>query len=184
MENKSLLRRLAAGAAVLAVTGATLLGGASAAQAQPPVPPSGPIYFDPTSGIEHTIISGTTAGPCDQVGADGTVPNALQVYVTGPSKFAPDPVNAPYGVAFTAATQFGFSTTQPNTFAARVSFKEMALELGLSEVPVGDYVVDFRCVDELFIDRVYQTYTGTITFTTPTSFTAPGAPTPTPVPAA
>ena len=176
MRPNSLLHRLGAVVAVVAVTGAALLTGATAAQAQIDPPPSGGIYFDPTSGIQATVVGGTTAGPCD-VGAS----NALQVYVTGPGPFAPDPNLRPYGVALQGATPIGFSKTGPNTFLSRLPFIDLARELGLSAVPVGDYVVDFRCVDEWYLD-VYQTYTGTITFTTPTTFTAPGAPMPTPAP--
>jgi hypothetical protein len=139
------LRRLAAGATVLVVAGAGLLVSEVANAAS-----SGGITFFPTTGSDVTVVAGDTSGPCDVAGS-----NAFQVWVTGPGPFAPnDAAGRPDGVAFRAATKAGFSKTGPNHFTARISFKDFAKELGLTAVPVGDYAVDFRCVDEGTLDPV------------------------------
>lgn len=171
VRTNALSRRFAAGATVLAVAGAGMLV-AEAANAQTP---PGTITFNPPAGTDQTIIAGITSGPCDVGDSD-----ALQVFVTGPGPFAagafPD---TPNGVTFRGAQTEGFSKTDPNVFSGRVSFVDLAREVGLSAVPVGTYTVDFRCVGELSL-QVFQTYSSTITFTTPTTYATSGARPPAP----
>lgn len=163
------LRRLVT-ALVVAVAGMSLVF-AGAASAQPAPPPSGGITLTPASGSDTTLLSGKSAGPCNAAGANG-----VQVWVTGPGAFAPnEPAGRPEGVALLGAVPDGFSATAPSTFTARASFLDFAREVGLSAVPVGTYTVDFRCV-ELTFTTAFQTYRTTLTFTSPTTYTAGTAP--------
>ncbi len=155
--------------AAVATAIACLLASAGPAVAQPQ--PAGGITFSPASGTDADPVGGATAGPC----TSGTS-NAFQVYVTGPGPFAADEAGGrPYGVALVGATVDGFSAAAPISFRARAGFGALARQLGADAVPTGTYTVEFRCIDELYL-TVSRTYRSTITFSTPTAFTTPGAP--------
>lgn len=176
----TLIPRLVAGVAVLAVAGPGVLV-SGVANAQPPV---GAWTPSPSTGSDTTPISGVTNGTCDVPGTAEQPVDGYNAVVLGPGGFGPLP-DAPDGVNIVSTSDINFSTTDPISFVHRTNFQNLADELGTQLLP-GDYVVTFRCVNQ-FEGTVFQTFKATFTFTggppaTEYTVTDPVAGSPTPVP--
>ena len=183
----TLPRRLLTAVTVLTVAGSGLLLG-DVAKAQTT---SGTLTISDKSdgtvlgtGSDVTVINVTTSSGCTEPGTVAAPADGYNVVVTGPGVFAPAPPARPDGLIVVQTGDLGFSTTDAITYNLRSNFRDLAAELGGTVVP-GDYVLTFRCVNQ-FDGIVYQTFSATLTFSSPTSFTVKGgtAATPTPTPAA
>ncbi len=134
-------------------------GSLSNAQTQPP---SGEVIaLEPRTG-NNVVALTATIPPCDKEGSDGVVG-----YVTGPGAFAPSDTR-PKGVVVVNQTT-GFSREQPIVLPFRGSFQDFAQELGVADVPPGDYVFSLECVETALLD-VIQTYSVALTFTSSTAY--------------
>ncbi len=181
----TLARRLLAGVTVAALAGSGMLvGGVANAQTTagtftPSDAATGQVLG---TGTNFTSINGVTNGTCDVPGTAAAPVDGFNVVLTGPGVFAPAPPSRPDGLIVVQTDNLGFSTTDPIRFSLRGSFQDFSLELGGPIVP-GDYILTFRCVNQ-FDGIIYQTFSSTLNFTSPTSFTVTNPPlaTPTPTP--
>jgi hypothetical protein len=146
---------------VAATAGFLAVAAPQAASAQP-APPATWSVGEPT-GTDRTVIHGITDAPCTVPGRAGQAVDGFNVVVAGPGGFAPDAAHGrPEGDIVVQTTDTGFSTTAPIPFTFRVSFRDLADELGTLLVP-GDYVATVRCVNQ-FDGVIYQRFSQTFQF--------------------
>ncbi len=182
MHKKKLFTRVVSGAVVVAVTGGSALLVNGVAGAAPPPGTVGSLTITPAEGDDNARMSAQTSGPCPSnakladliiegpVGPDGT---------TAPDT-ATFPSSNPYPV--TSVDSIQFSTTTPFVQQFNKTIKDAATERGKA-IQVGEYHLTTRCWDEFTIE-VLGTFTGGLTFDTPTHYTVipTTSPTPTPTP--
>jgi len=156
-----LIRTLTRATCVAATAGFLAVAAPQSATAQP-APPATWSVGEPT-GTDRTVIHGITDAPCTVPGRAGQPVDGFNVVVAGPGGFAPDAAHGrPEGDIVVQTTDTGFSTTAPIPFAFRVSFHELADELGAPLI-AGDYVATLRCINQ-FDGVVYQRFTQTFRF--------------------
>ncbi|MGI5501366.1 Ig-like domain repeat protein [Lentzea sp. CA-135723] len=157
------LRRIAAGAAVVAVSVMAALGTSGTALAAPPVGNLGTLSVSKQSGNDLDALTYVTSAPCAS-GSDG-----YNLFVYGPGGFT-------NGLIGTTPTDVGFSTSAPITVLQGLSFRDIAVDNTTTITP-GTYTIAVNCVD-LFSQEVVGTFTRTIFFTSATAWQAtdPSAP--------
>jgi hypothetical protein len=165
---------------VVAVTaGSALLVSNGLASAAPPPGTLGFITLDQPDGTNLTAINSTTSGPCPDTSS------RADLQVVGPIGVPASQQVFPPSNPFTAVTPTDtqFSTTSAFKQFWRVSFQDAVAERGLTAVPAGEYDYTTSCLPR-FGSNNFGTFTGGLTFDTPTHYTAfPNAtPTPTPTP--
>ena len=177
MHKKNLLTRVVSGAVVVAAGSALLVNGV--AGAAPPPGTLGSLTITPVEGDDNARMSAQTSGPCPSnakladliiegpVGADGTAPDS-----------ATFPSSNPYPVTSVDSVQF--STTTPFSQQFNKTIKDAATDRGKT-IQIGEYHLATRCWDEFTIE-VLGTFTGGLTFDTPTHYTVIPATPPTPSP--
>src|SRR5262245_51488740 len=121
-----------AGAAVLAVSGATAVVTTVAASAQQQG--DGTLTITPATGTDQTSLTGTTSGPCPD---DGNT-TSFNIEVTGPGTFAG---------TISGNTSAGFSTTTPITAPFAQTFQQFSQSTG-QPIVAGTYNLALRCVDD------------------------------------
>jgi hypothetical protein len=160
------ITRLAAiGAATAVIAGAAVVLGVAGASAAPPAGTLGTLSFQPASGTDVVAIQVTTSAGCAQ-DADG-----YNIFVRGPGAFGT--ANGGQGFLITSTNSANFSTTAPMTIAFGENMKDAATDLGTTLV-AGEYPVIFQCVDT-FLGDVKGTFTGSLTFTSPTAYNTGGS---------
>jgi hypothetical protein len=177
---KILLTRLVPGIVVVAVTvGSALLVSNGLASAAPSPGTLGFITLDKPEGTNLTAINSTTSGPCPETS------NRADLQVVGPIGVPANQQVFPPSNPFTAVAPIDtqFSTTDPFKQFWRVTFQDAVVERGLTAVPTGEYDYTTSCLPR-FGSNNFGTFTGGLTFDTPTHYSAfpNGTPTPTPTP--
>ncbi len=169
MQAGKFLRRLVAGATVVAVACSVTVLSFSLAQAQT-LPNLGTLTFDPPTGTDTSAIVATTSGGCTPAAADN-----FSVRVIGPNNF---------NYQITAVNSAGFSKTDPFQAVFSQTMKDAAeLNEPPTTIVAGTYKVTLFCRTG-FPPAELATYTGDLIFTSPTRYMtgAPSTPTPTTVP--
>ena len=152
MRDSGLIRRLTAGAAVLAVSGGATMLGVAAADAAPPQG-DGPLTATPATGTDKTIVTLRTPAGCP------TTANAYNGLVKGPNGFDSTVVNT---------LSDGISFTDP--FSVKFS-NSMLLVSQFSRKPIvaGEYDIFLNCVDD-FTGQVFRSFTTAMYFTDATHY--------------
>lgn len=174
LRTSTFLRGFTAGAVVLAVAGSATVLSTGLALAQDEPPNLGTLTFTPAEGTDTSAIVARTSGGCTPENSD-----AFNVRVTGPSATGANDFNS----LITPSTSAEFDRTGPFNATFANTMKDAAAD---QEPPkqllAGTYTVTLNCIDSFeLITRA--TYTGQLSFTSPTAYTQPaGTPTPTPTP--
>jgi Bacterial Ig-like domain (group 3) len=169
VNSANFIRRLMAGAVVLAISGGAAVVTSVAASAQ--LPGDGTLSIDPPTGDVTTRMTGRTSGPCPDDGGNTT---GYNITVAGP------PNNAAFQGTLSGTTSFNFSNTVPFDAPGAQSVSEFAAVIGVP-VAAGTYDLTLHCVSDF--GDVTRNFAGSVTFTDDVNYvtTPNGTPTPTPV---
>ncbi len=182
MHKKRLLTRLVSGAAVATVTAGSTVLVSGVAGATVPAGSLGSLTAQPAEGDDAALMSSTTSGPCpndpNDTRADQLLVGPVQPDGTAPDPTAVFPDSNPFPVTRINAPQF--SKTQPFVQQFNTTLRDAATQRGKT-LQVGEYHLITHCLNSTGL-TVFGTFTGGLTFDTPTHYTAINTATPTPTP--
>jgi len=167
---KKFLMRWGSGAVAVAALSGTVLFSSVAMSTAAPAGTLGGVTFTPSSGSDLTAPVARTSGPCPATA------DSANVLIVGPVGAA-DPV-FPEDNPFVAVTtsKASFSTIDPFDLPFRLNMKDAAADRGKT-LQAGEYDVTARCVKGL-TQEVLGTFTGALSFTSPTAYQTAGTGTP------
>ena len=173
-KKRFLTRFMAAPLAVAVATGGSLLL-SGVANAAPPPGTEGSLTFNPTSGLDTTVITATTSGGCAHTTDPTTDPDSADLEVTGPVGAATP--TFPPGTVITSTESTSFSNTAPFNVQEGLSLKDSADILHTTIQP-GEYDFTVNCQNSNFLTSS-GTFTGAIFFTDSTNWNIGNTPPPT-----